>query len=72
MGRPRVSNERRIATAVRLPASVHQRLHLTARDRNVSANLIITSAVADYLDRLPSIDAVLTPMPADSRRGGES
>ena len=61
MGRPRVSDERRIATAVRLPESVHRRLQAAARDRGVSANLIVTRAVEEYLDRLPSADAVLAP-----------
>ncbi len=61
MGRPRVSDERRIATAVRLPESVHRRLQDAARDRDVSANLIVTRAVEEYLDRLPSADAVLAP-----------
>jgi len=59
MGRPRVSSERRIATAVRLPESVHRALHLAATDRGVSANLIITRAVTEYLERLPSLEQVL-------------
>ena len=59
MGRPPVSNERRIATAVRLPESVHRKLHLVASDRDVSANLIITRAVTEYLERLPSVEQVL-------------
>ena len=61
MGRPRVSDERRIATAVRLPESVHRRLQDAARDRDVSANLIVTRAVEEYLDRLPRADAALAP-----------
>ncbi|MGI9578508.1 MAG: toxin-antitoxin system HicB family antitoxin [Microthrixaceae bacterium] len=60
MGRPRVSSERRVATAVRLPESIHRRLHLAAEDRAVSANLIITKAVDEYLERLPSADTALT------------
>jgi hypothetical protein len=59
MGRPRVSEERRVATAVRLPASVHLRLHRAASERDVSANLIVTRAVTEYLDRLSSADVVL-------------
>jgi predicted transcriptional regulator len=64
MARPRVSDERRVATAVRLPESVHRRLRTAARERDVSANLLVTKAVEDYLERLPSAD---TTMGADDR-----
>ena len=56
MARPRTFTERRVATAVRLPVSVHRRLHDAARTRDVSANLLVTRAVADYLDRLADLD----------------
>jgi hypothetical protein len=72
MGRPRVSNERRIATAVRLPESIHRRLQLAAHDRDVSANLLITRAVDEYLQRLPSAEQVLTPPRRRAKRGNES
>lgn len=72
MGRPRVSSERRIATAVRLPESIHRRLQLAANDRDVSANLLITRAVDEYLERLPSADAVLTSKGPRVERGGVS
>lgn len=72
MGRPRVSNERRIATAVRLPESLHRRLQLAACERDVSANLLITKAVDDYLERLPSADKVLKPTRSRVKRGGGS
>jgi len=72
MGRPRVSDEKRIATAVRLPESIHRRLQLAASDRDVSANLIITRAVAEYLERLPSADKSLEPKRSRARRGGKS
>ena len=57
MARPRTYEEERIATAVRLPESVHRRLHQAAADRDVSANLLVTRAICDYLDRLPSAGA---------------
>lgn len=72
MGRPRITEERRIATAVRLPESVHQRLHDAAIDRDVSANLLVTRAVTEYLERLPSTDDVLKPRRPRARRGGAS
>ena len=59
MARPRTYEERRIATAVRLPESVHRRLHQAASDRQVSANLLVTNAVSEFLDRLAPAEAVL-------------
>ncbi len=50
-----------MATAIRLPESVHRRLHQAAADRDVSANLLVTRAICDYLDRLPCVDDVLKP-----------
>ena len=49
-----------MATAIRLPESVHRRLHQAASERDVSANLLVTRAVCDYLDRLPSADDALS------------
>jgi predicted HicB family RNase H-like nuclease len=60
MNRPRAFEEKRIATAVRLPESVHRRLHQAATERDVSANLLVTRAVSDYLDRLPTTTEILT------------
>lgn len=61
MARPRTYAEDRVATAVRLPVSVHRRLHQAAMDRDVSANLLITRAVTDFLERLTSAEAALDP-----------
>lgn len=68
MARPKVYVEDRVATAVRLPLSVHERLHAAASDRDVSANLLITRAVTEFLDRLPPLDATVAPLPQPSRR----
>ncbi len=59
MARPRTYEEKRIATAVRLPESVHRRLHQAASDRQVSANLLVTRAVNEFLDQLAPAEAVL-------------
>jgi predicted HicB family RNase H-like nuclease len=67
VGRPRTSEEKRVATAVRLPESVHRRLHEAAADRDVSVNLLVTRAVGEYLDRLPPADVVLATRPAAPR-----
>lgn len=68
MGRPRACGEDRIATAVRLPVSIHRRLHEVAADRDVSANLLVTRAVVDYLDRLPPAEQALRET-GDARYG---
>lgn len=60
MGRPRICDEDRVATAVRLPESLHQRLHGAASERDVSVNLLVTRAVEEYLDRLPSAEQALS------------
>lgn len=60
MSRPRTFDEKRVATAIRLPESVHHRLRQAAIDRDVSANLLVTRAVCDYLDRLCKADDALT------------
>ena len=72
MARPRTCDEPRIATAVRLPESVHRRLHEAANDRDVSANLLVTRAVTEYLDRLPSADDELEPTRRRAAREGRS
>lgn len=59
MGRPRTYEQDRVATAVRLPVSIHQRLHEEAAARDVSANLLVTRAVSEYLERLSSLDVAL-------------
>ena len=54
MPRPRLYEEPRVATAVRLPVSIYRRLHDAASDRDVSANLLVIRAVSELLDRLPA------------------
>lgn len=56
-------DEDRKVTAVRLPASLHERLHATAGERGVSANELVTRALEDYLERLPPIEVVLGARP---------
>jgi hypothetical protein len=56
MARPKQYDEERIATAVRLPASLHRELHAAAIDRDVSANLLIVRAVRRYLEQLRPVE----------------
>lgn len=55
MARPRLYDEPRIATAIRLPGDLHEKLRLEALRRQVSANLLVERAIAVYLDRLPPL-----------------
>jgi hypothetical protein len=61
MARPRTYAEKRVATAVRLPESIHHRLREAAFDHDISANLLVTRAIAEFLDRLPTAEAILGP-----------
>ena len=59
MARPRTYQEPRLATAVRLPESIHLRLRTEAASRQVSANLLVERAIVAYLNRLPSLEAAI-------------
>lgn len=67
MGRPRIYDEPRVATAIRLPTSLRDELLTAATERDVSVNLLVTRAVSDYLRRIrpPDFDK-----PMASRDGG--
>ena len=74
MGRPRVCEEERVLTPVRLPRSVRDALRAAAASRDVSVNLLVTRAVTEYLQRLPAIDQQLGGQPAgqlDGQLGGQ-
>jgi len=47
-----------VPTAVRLPESLHERLHREADARDVSVNLLVTKAVEAYLGQLPPVGEV--------------
>jgi hypothetical protein len=57
VGRPKIYAEPRVATAIRLPESLHGELLSAAVEREVSVNFLVTRAVADYLEHLPAINA---------------
>jgi hypothetical protein len=61
MSRPRVYDEPRVATAIRLPASLHGELQSAATARDVSVNFLVTRAVSAFLARLPPADVDLLP-----------
>jgi hypothetical protein len=53
MARPRIYEEKRVTTAVRLPESAHDELRKAALERDVSVNYLINRAVDHYLRDLP-------------------
>lgn len=55
MGRPKIYEEPRVATAIRLPTSLREELQAAAVEREVSVNFLVTRAVSDYLGQLPSV-----------------
>jgi hypothetical protein len=70
MGRPKVYDEPRVATAIRLPTSLRDELQAAATARDVSVNLLVTRAVADYLGRLAPPDVDGTPPAHDPATRG--
>ena len=53
MSRPKVYDEPRVATAIRLPSSLHEELQTAASERDVSVNFLVTRAVSSFLAQLP-------------------
>jgi predicted transcriptional regulator len=70
MARPKIYEEARVTTALRLPESLHDRLRAIAEERDVSVNLIATKAIKEYLDHLRPVDAVTKT--AAGHRGSRS
>ena len=57
MSRPKVYDEPRVATAIRLPTSLHEELQSAASARDVSVNFLVTRAVSTFLAQLPPAEA---------------
>jgi hypothetical protein len=74
MGRPKIYDEPRVATAIRLPTSLRNALLAAATARDVSVNLLVTRAVADYLGRLapPDLDGISPAGDVGTRVSGEA
>jgi hypothetical protein len=60
MARPKLYEEKRIPTAVRIPESLHRQLQAAAEEREISVNLIIVRAIKKHLEQLPSVDEIPT------------
>lgn len=54
MARPRVYEEDRVTTAVRLPKTAHTKLKAEAKERDVSVNYLIVRAVERYFGAMPA------------------
>jgi hypothetical protein len=61
MSRPKVYEEPRVATAIRLPTSLHGELQSAATERDVSVNYLVTQAVSAFLAQLPPPGSDLPP-----------
>jgi predicted HicB family RNase H-like nuclease len=64
MSRPKLYEEKRVTTAVRLPEHLHQRLQETAAERDVSVNYLVGKAIDFYLDQLIPVDQAVIARPA--------
>jgi predicted HicB family RNase H-like nuclease len=53
MGRPRIYDEPRVTTALRLSPRMRDALHRAADDEGVSVNQLVIRAMSEYLRRLP-------------------
>lgn len=71
MGRPRCSEEPRVTTAIRLPASLREALQDAAARRDVSINFLVTRAVSDFLERLPAPEEQLDGAVKGAAKPGE-
>lgn len=60
MPRPKVYEEPRVATAVRLPTSLHEELKQVAASRDVSVNFLVIRAVSDFVARVSNSDPLST------------
>ena len=58
-GRPREYDTDRVTKAIRISPELDARLKQAARERGVSVNLLMNSAVEDYLKRLLPVDELL-------------
>jgi predicted HicB family RNase H-like nuclease len=65
MGRPRVHEEERVATAVRVPKTLHDRARAAAQERQVGVNFLVVRALEEYLDRLVPVDELVRTRDGD-------
>jgi predicted HicB family RNase H-like nuclease len=59
MARPTEYDEPRVTKALRIPTELDSRLKAVARERGISANVLINAALNDYLERLLPMSELL-------------
>ena len=70
VSRPKVYDEPRVATAIRLPTSLHGELQSAATERDVSVNFLVTRAVSSFLAQLPPAEREMDrAMPKSPQKG---
>jgi predicted HicB family RNase H-like nuclease len=58
-GRPREYQQDRVTKALRISPELDVRVRQAARERGLSANVLINYAIEDYLKRLRPVDELL-------------
>ena len=58
-GRPKEFDEERVTKALRISKALDQRLKAVAHERGVSVNVLMNTALEDFLDRLIPIEDIL-------------
>jgi predicted HicB family RNase H-like nuclease len=59
IGRPREFDEERVTKALRISKALDDRLKFVARERGVSVNVLMNTALEDFLDRLLPLEDIL-------------
>jgi hypothetical protein len=63
MTRPTVYEESRVATNLRLPRSLHEKVKAAAQERGVAVNWLLTRLIMDGMDRLIPVDELTLVRP---------
>jgi predicted DNA-binding protein len=71
MPRPRVYDQPRVATAVRLPKQLHERIQREADERQVSVNYIVERAIERYLERMVPVAELQLERDERAHRNGD-
>lgn len=56
MARPKIYEETRVTTAIRIPESLHEKLTEAAKERELSVNYMVVRAVEEFIERLIPAD----------------
>jgi hypothetical protein len=59
MARPKVHDDDRVTTALRLPKAVHEQLKSAADERGVGVNYLAVRALEEFLTHLVPVDELM-------------